>query len=88
LFCNGTAFGCGPISFIYGIENPRVDGSIPPLATNKIKGLRRCKPFLFFAGVTPGLRFKRELSPYPAVSSLDIAQIISARPSTPDGNIL
>jgi hypothetical protein len=22
------------------IENPRVDGSIPPLATNKIKGLQ------------------------------------------------
>ena len=48
------------------LENPRVDGSIPPLATNKIKGLQLRKPFLFFAGVTPGLRFTLTLPVYSA----------------------
>jgi len=28
-------------------ENPRVGGSIPPLATNQNNGLQQCRPFVF-----------------------------------------
>jgi hypothetical protein len=41
LFCNGVAFACGAINFINGIENTRVDGSIPPLATSNYAGFKK-----------------------------------------------
>ena len=42
LFSRPAGFERGQIAQLVEqrIENPRVDGSIPPLATNKIKGLQ------------------------------------------------
>jgi len=39
-----------------GIENPRVGGSIPSLATMYNNGLQRCRPFLFVALVYRAVR--------------------------------
>jgi hypothetical protein len=43
-------------------ENPRVDGSIPPLGTMNSKGFNRMGPFLFLpSSLPPGLAVSRSL---------------------------